>query len=313
MSKLKTKLKTVLFVDTLALGTMYAINNTISSSALLKNILKPKSGKYYNWKMGKIFYKTMGSGAPLLLIHDLDVFSSGYEWNLMLESLKKDHTLYIMDLLGCGRSEKPGITYTNYLYVQLLTDFINDVIGEKTDVAVTGLSSSFVVMTALSNSDLIGKITMINPPSLNRLDQIPDKKSKIIRTIMSIPIIGTSIYHIKTSRQNIEYLITEKYVYNPFRTPSKHIDAYYEAAHYGRGSGKYLMASLDGFYLNLNISRALSKLENEITIIYGDKLENEKEIVHGYRKLNSKISTVSIAGTKMIPQLEKPEEVASRI
>lgn len=310
MSKLKSKLKTILFIDTLALGTMYAINNAISSSALLKNILKPKSGKYYNWKMGKVFYKTIGSGSPLLLIHDLDTFSSGYEWNLTVESLKRDHTLYIIDLLGCGRSEKPGITYTNYLYVQLLTDFINDVVGTKTDIAVTGLSSSFVAMAAFCNPGLIGKITMINPPSLTRLDQIPDDKSKIIRTIMNIPIIGTTIYHIKASRQNIEYVMTEKYIYNPFHTQQKHVDAYYEAAHYGHGGGKYLMASLDGFYLNINIRRALSKLENEITIVYGEKLDNEKEIAHSYRKINERISTVVIVGTKMLPQLEKAEEVA---
>ena len=78
MSKLKSKLKTIFFIDTIAVASMYGINHIVSSSALLKNILKPNSGKYYNWKMGKIFYRTMGTGSPLLLIHDLDAFSSGY-------------------------------------------------------------------------------------------------------------------------------------------------------------------------------------------------------------------------------------------
>ena len=68
------------------------------------------------------------------------------------------------------------------------------------------------------------------------------------------------------------------------------------------------MASLDGFYLNVNIRRALVKLENKLTIIYGDKLENEKEIIQSYRKLKGKISTITISGTKYLPQLEKPEE-----
>lgn len=313
MSELKSKLKTILFVDTLAVGSMYVINHAISSSALLKNILKPQTGKYYSWRMGEIFYKKVGSGSPLLLIHDLDAFSSGYEWNLMVDKLKKEHTLYIIDLLGCGRSDKPGITYTNYLYVQFLTDFINEIIGEKTDIAVTGLSSSFVIMTAYSNSNLIGKITIINPSSLNKLDQTPDDKSKLIKAIMSIPVIGTSIYNMKACRQNVEYILTEKYIYNPFHTQQKHIDAYYEAAHYGHGGGKYLMASLDGFYLNVNIRKALEKIENEIKIIYSEKLENEKEIVQSYKKINKKISTLSITGTKFLPQLEQPEELANKI
>lgn len=313
MSEFKSKLKTILLVDTLAVGSMYIINHVISSSALLKNILKPQTGEYYSWRMGKIFYKKVGTGSPLLLIHDLDAFSSGYEWNLIVDKLKNDHTLYIVDLLGCGRSDKPGMTYTNYLYVQLLTDFISDVIGEKTAIAVTGLSSSFVIMTAFSKEDLIGKITIINPPSLKKLDQIPDDKSKLIKAIMSIPVIGTSIYNMKACRQNVEYVLTEKYIYNPFHTQQKHIDAYYEAAHYGYGGGKYLMASLDGFYLNVNIRKALEKIENEITIIYSEKLENEKEIVQSYKKINEKISTESITGTKYLPQLERPEEIVNRL
>lgn len=313
MSKFKNKLKTVLLVDALALGAMYAINKSIAASALLKNILKPQTGRYHNWKFGDIFYKKTGKGSPLLLIHNLDSFSSGYEWNNVVDSLKQNHTVYTIDLLGCGRSAKPGITYTNYLYVQLLSDFIRDVIGEKTDIISTGLSSSFVVMTAQLNKDLIGNITMVNPTSLNKLDQIPDQKSKVITTIMSIPIIGTAIYNIKSSKQSVEYALTENYFYNPFHTQPKYVDAYYESAHYGKGNGKFLMASLDGYYLNVNIRKVLAKLDNEITIIYGDKLENEKEIVKSYKKLNEKISTKAIVGTKLLPQLEKPEEFLAKL
>lgn len=313
MAKFKNKVKTIVMLDILALGAMHIINKSIESSALLKNLLRPHTGRYYSWKFGDIFYKKTGEGSPVLLIHDLDSFSSGYEWNLLVDQLKKEHTVYTIDLLGCGRSEKPGITYTSYLYVQLLSDFIKDIIGEKTDIISTGLSSSFVVMTANANPDLIGDITMVNPVSLNKLEQIPDKRSKIMTAIVSIPIIGTTLYNIKSCRQNIEYSITEKYFYNPFHAQQKCIDTYYESAHYGHGNGKFLMASLDGYYLNVNIRWVLPKLENKITIIYGDKLENEKEIVQSYKKLNEKISTKTVAGTKLLPQLEKPEEFASKL
>ena len=51
-----------------------------------------------------------------------------------------------MDLLGCGCSDRPKITYTNFLYVQLITDFIKAVIKQPTDVLTSGLSGSFAVM-----------------------------------------------------------------------------------------------------------------------------------------------------------------------
>lgn len=313
MSKWKQKIKVIAIADTFAVGAMHVMNQMIASSAVLKNILKPGTGKYYNWKMGNIFYHKSGNGAPLLLIHDLNSFSSGYEWSQLEDQLKKDYTVYTIDLLGCGRSDKPGITYTNYLYVQMITDFIKDVIGEKTNVVATGMSSSFILMTAYSNSELIDKIMMVNPCSLRKLEQNPDKKSKIIRHIMSIPIIGTTIYYMKSGKQNIEYVLTEEYIYNPFRIPTKHIDAYYEAAHYGLGNGKFLMASLDGFYLGVNIRRVLEKIENKIVILYGEKRNNAKEIAEGYRKINPSISVVPMYKSKMLPQLETPEEALTQI
>lgn len=195
----------------------------------------------------------------------------------------------------------------------MITDFIKDVIGEKTNVVATGMSSSFILMTAYSNSELIDKIMMVNPCSLRKLEQNPDKKSKIIRRIMSIPIIGTTIYYMKSGKQNIEYVLTEEYIYNPFRIPTKHIDAYYEAAHYGLGNGKFLMASLDGFYLGVNIRRVLEKIENKIVILYGEKRNNAKEIAEGYRKINPSISVVPMYKSKMLPQLETPEEALTQI
>ena len=312
MSKLKHKMKVLLTVNLFAVGIMHAVNQMIASSAVLKNILKSGSGKKYAWRYGDVFYRKMGEGKPLLLIHDLHPFSSGYEWSQMEEKLKANHTLYIIDLLGCGRSQKPGLTYTNYLYVQLLSDFIKEVIGEETDVAATGLASSVVVMAAHQDSSLFGKIMMINPESLGKLDQIPDIKSKVIQTIMTIPIVGTSLYYLTCCRQNVEYLLTEKYLYNPFRIPQRCIDAYYEAAHSGRGNGKYLQACLDGYYLNFNIRAALKNLRAETMILYGEKQENEREIAESYRRENSSIRLVPMYGTRMLPQLETPEETLTQ-
>lgn len=313
MAKKNQKRKVIAVVNIFALGILHGINRMISSSAVLKNILKPATGSYYTWKFGKIFYRKEGSGKPLLLIHDLNPISSGYEWSKLVDKLKKNHTVYTIDLLGCGRSEKPGLTYTNYLYVQMITDFIHDVIGEKTDVAATGLSSSFVTMAAHKDPELFERILMFNPVSLKKLDQTPTECSKILKHLIRIPILGTAIYHIETCHQNMEYQITEKYIYNPFRVQQKLLDAYYEAAHYGKGNGKYLYACLDGFYLNINIRAALSKLKNPVHIIYGEKMDYEKEISESYRKIKTDICLSPIYGTKFLPQLETPEETYTKM
>ena len=155
--------KTLLFIST-AIGTttlaFHAINKFIFNAS--DEHSEEDRPNYYHWKFGNIYYKKAGSGSPLLLIHDLNHYSSSMEWDKVIDTLSEKHTVYTIDLLGCGKSDKPAITYTCYLYVQLLTDFIRDIIGEKTDIIATGASSSFVTAACQNiadqiDSDLSGK------------------------------------------------------------------------------------------------------------------------------------------------------------
>ena len=102
----------------------HAVNRVCFSTSTLKNVLKEDDSNYFEWRFGKIKYTKRGTGSPLLLIHDLIVGSSGYEYRKIVDDLSKDHELYVLDLLGYGLSDKPNMTYTNYLYVQLILDFI---------------------------------------------------------------------------------------------------------------------------------------------------------------------------------------------
>lgn len=79
-----------------------------------------------------VYYTKEGTGKPLLLIHDLDTCTSGYEWKQLIPFLSNKYTVYTIDLLGFGRSEKANMTYTNFLYVQLISDFIKSEIGHRT-------------------------------------------------------------------------------------------------------------------------------------------------------------------------------------
>lgn len=304
---MKNKLKKGLLLTASAAGILYLANRFIDAYSTLKSLLSFDHGHFYNWRFGKVFYTKTGTGSPILLIHDLSPAASAYEWNFLVKRLAEDHTVYSLDLLGCGRSDKPNMTYTNYLYVQLVNDFVTKVIKKKTDIAATGLSSSFVIMAANTNSELFDKIIMINPKSAAELASIPNSRSRVVKYILDIPILGTSVYHMLTSMENIEYLFTEKYFYNPFHIQQKLISVYYESAHRDSSHGKYLMASIDGNFVNINISAALKKLENPILLIMGAQYESAKQIAESYEKLNSSIETVYINETKLLPQLEMPE------
>lgn len=313
MKNNKHKLITLGILATLATGVIYAVNRFVFASAILKDILKPKEDHYYKWRFGNIYYTKHGSGSPILLIHDFTPCSSGYEWNAIIHELEKDHTVYVVDLLGCGRSDKPRITYTNYLYVQLLNDFIKNVIGKQTDIITNGYSSSFVIMACKNAEELFGKIMLINPPSFAALNKAPNKKNKLYKFILELPVFGTLIYNMITSKDNVELLFTEEYYHNPFHAEEEIIDAYYEAAHRGGADAKYLLSSLIGCYVNNNIYSALKSIDQSIYIVAGKDEKNMEEILSQYTMANPAIETSVIHNSKHLPQLETPEKVLEQI
>ena len=87
-------------------------------------MLHISNDNYFEWRFGNIYYTKKGTGSPILLIHDTLPGASGYEWSKIEDELAIDHTVYTVDLLGCGRSDKSSITYTNFVYVQMISDFI---------------------------------------------------------------------------------------------------------------------------------------------------------------------------------------------
>ena len=146
MKKHSKRLLTAAALVMTTTATIHIINKVIAASACLKEMLDTDVRNYYHWRFGDIYYTKKGKGSPILLIHDMLPGGSGYEWGKIEDDLALEHTVYNLDLPGCGRSEKSGITYTNFVYVQAICDFIKNVIGEKTDVIVNGYAVSFVVM-----------------------------------------------------------------------------------------------------------------------------------------------------------------------
>ena len=308
---MKKKLKNLVLFTALSVTSMHLLNKFLTFTATIRELLQTTSGYFYQWRFGKIYYTKQGSGTPLLLIHDLTCGSSSYEWNELVTELSKDHTVYAMDLLGCGRSEKPNLTYTNFLYVQLICDFVKNIIGHKTDVIVTGDAAPLVI-TACSNEDaLFNKIIMINPMSLYRLNEIPSKRTKLLKLLIEIPVLGTLLYNLYAMKTNVEDKFVETYFFNPFKVKDEQINTYYEASNLG--SAKYLFASLKGRYTNFNIIHALKHINNSMFIIGGEKEDDIKTTMENYAHYNPSIETTTISKTKHLPQLEAPEELLEQI
>ena len=308
----KKKLVAGTSLAVLSTVTIHLINKFIFLSATVDDLLNNPPGSFYEWKFGRIYYTKKGEGTPLLLIHDLSVYSSGYEWNKIAKDLSKNYTVYTIDLLGFGRSEKPNLTYTNYLYVQLISDFIKSEIGHRTDMIASGSSAALGIMACSNSPELFNQLLFINPECLLSCSQVPGKNAKLYKIILDLPIVGTLIYNIACSKQFITKEFLTNYYYNPYSVKTRVIEAYHESAHLGE-SPKSVYASLKCNYVKCNIAAALKKIDNSIYLLGGGAIDDIGECMEEYKEYNPAVEYAVVPNTKLLPHLEKPAEVFDMI
>lgn len=313
--KINGKLRFITMLTGITAAALHLYNKMEFSHAIFQNILSSQENKdlIYNWRFGKIRYTKSGSGSPLLLLHDLTPGSSSYEYSKVISGLSDTHEVYCVDLIGFGKSEKPEITYTNYLYVQLITDFIKNVISRKTDIIASGGSVPVAIMACHNDNDIIQRIIAINPQDLYQLSQIPSRKSRLQKLILNLPIVGTFIYNLYTNKNSFTKLFLKEYFYDAGKIEDADISAYVEASHIGGYHAKYSYSSYIGRYMNINIIHALKEINNSIIIIAADGKENNHTIVDNYVYYNPSIESVFVARSRQLLLLERPNMVLKHL
>src|SRR3954471_24952414 len=66
----------------------------------------------WSWQGWRVRYTTMGEGPPLVLVHGIHAAASSFEMRNVFEPLSQRHTVYALDLLGFGKSERPDVPYS---------------------------------------------------------------------------------------------------------------------------------------------------------------------------------------------------------
>src|SRR5919112_1943166 len=108
------------------------------NAAVARDAPEPETGAVggeagtYQWKHGQIFYRHAGrEDAPaVLFVHGIGAGARAFMWRRNFLPLARDFRVYALDLLGFGYSDKPAnAPYSAELYVELLSDFLRDVVG----------------------------------------------------------------------------------------------------------------------------------------------------------------------------------------
>lgn len=312
MSKSES-IKKIIRTASLTAGFIFLANKYNNYIATKKKILTSSSDNLYNWKGIKVYWKKTGEGAPVLLLHAIHPASCSEEWSNIIEGLATDHSVYEIDLPGCGRSDKPDDIYTNFYYVELIRNFIEDHQINGCTVIASNNSSSVALMANRYNADLFNNIICINPEELHMQSKMPKLSDRIKKRIFYTPFIGELVYNTFYMRSQVDYLLADEYFYNPFKDTDDLVDIYYESAHLKDGRGRFLEGSLEGNFMNIDIRRAIFECGKPLTLIFGSSLDQKKVIRKEWKDLNPDIRLFEINHAKELPQIEEPEKTLEAI
>ncbi|HKM03123.1 MAG TPA: alpha/beta fold hydrolase [Lachnospiraceae bacterium] len=306
---MKLKYKVLLTLTGLVTVSIHCINHLAYTISTKDKLLSTSLNKYFEWRFGKVNYTTNGIGTPILLIHNLTPGSSIYEFHKISRMLAKNHEVYSLNLLGYGLSDKPNMTYTNFLYVQLISDFIKNIIGKKVDIVATGDSAPIALMANHNDPEIINKMIFINPQDLYKCNEIPSKQTRLLKWFIDIPIFGTFLFNIIHSKHFILKSFINEYFFDPSNIDRKDIYYYSEAAHLLENTSKYSFSSYVGKYTNANILHALKEVNQSILIIAGGEIKDITSTIDAYTYYNIAIETEYLNKTKLLPHMENPEKV----
>ncbi len=313
MSKGTALARNLTILSGLSLVTLHVLNRLETTDACSETRSSSREDKEYAWRYGTIRYKVKGYDSPILLLHDLNIGSNKYEYNLIYESLSKNHRVYVPDLLGYGESDKHPMTYSASVYKDMLADFIKNMIKTKTKVIATGSAAPIIIDLAYSNPKLIDSIVMINPLGLYDQNLIPSTETRILKVLMDVPIIGTYMYNLRAKKTNIENLFKTRYLFDPDSMNAEVLDKtiaeYYRAAHVGGLHAKYSYSSYISQYMTCSVLNDLRHLDNSMLIIGGEHEPDIKDNIENYTYYNAAIESTIIPGTAHLPHVEKPGEV----
>ncbi|GCE10250.1 alpha/beta fold hydrolase [Tengunoibacter tsumagoiensis] len=305
MSLTKKILTTGLLVGG-TLGAMAIYNKaTCAMVGELDTVLTGEERRY-PWKYGDMFYEVKGEheARPLVLIHGFSPGASSYEWRKNIEALSANFRVYALDLLGFGLSDRPELYYTPEMMVDLLHDFLSEVVAQPALVVAHDQSCAYAIAVAARNPQLFERLILLSPsPSLV---QKPDTGplQRIWKAILSTPIVGEFIYNLFTSRPAIRAYYDRFGYQNPGLISDDFIEYLYTSAHQPQ-SFQAANAVLSGS-LALDVHEPLSRLQVPTNAIWGREGElSPAEASAALKRFNAKIDIHVIDKSRMHLQEEQ--------
>ena len=270
------------------------------------------TSRFFPWKYGRIFYKEAGltnaGRPPIVLIHGIGAGLSSFTWRKNFDVLANNFQVYALDFLGFGFSDKPAAApYSARLYVELLSDFIRDVVGQRANVVASSLGAAYAVHAAEEHPELINAMILNAPAGYASLNTRPGMAGAAFYGLLQSPVLGTSFYNVMASERSIRDYAQRTLFYDYKRVTDRLVAHLYATSHQP-GAQHAIAAFLSG-YLNIDMSAAFSRLDKPVVLVWG-KQDLNAPVTRAVEllQLNPRARLEVFDFCRMMPEQEHPEK-----
>ncbi|XP_068648638.1 uncharacterized protein [Aristolochia californica] len=175
--------------------------------------------KTWQWRSYSINYLVKGVGPSLLLVHGFGA-SVGH-WRRNIAVLAESYTVYAIDLLGFGASDKPAaFSYTMEAWAQLILDFVNEIVRKPTVLMGNSVGSlACLIAASESSGGLVRGLVLLNcAGGMNNKAIVDDWRIKlflpllwIFDVILKQRRIASSLFNNVKQRDNLKNILLSVY------------------------------------------------------------------------------------------------------
>ncbi len=251
----------------------------------------------------RMHYVKAGSGPALVLVHG--IIGSSYSWRYNLQSLAQVATVYAVDLLGLGQSERVlGLDASMKATADRVVKFLDAAGLRRADILGTSHGGAITMLAAARYPKRFGRTVLVAPAN-----PFSDQSDAIIRFYRS-SLGKWFALHVANLPPALQQIALGRMYGNPERVTPGTLENYMAALRVP-GTAEHVMNILSNWFEDMNAVRdALEGLaEKPVLLLWGDKDRAVSlESAYQLQKKLPKSKLTVLSGTGHLPYEELPGE-----
>ncbi len=149
-------------------------------------------GEFVDLGVTRLYYYaagTRGAGEPVIFLHGFP--ASSHLWHGVVREMPEGHRLVVVDLLGFGKSDRPGLsTLTAAAHADRVRLLMDDLSIPSACVVGHGMGGAVAQALALNAPSRVTRLCLVNSTAF---EAWPRRAARLARFVSAIPPVGRTL------------------------------------------------------------------------------------------------------------------------